>query len=152
MDVASADGAATRVLVIDDDRATVELYRAVLADEGYRVTTTASPDLEPAAVATLAPALLLLDLRFDGHAGRGVELIARLKADPATRTLPLLVCSADTLLLAELAAQLRVWDCGVLAKPFNLDDLLATVQACLGATPAPVRSDEVAAAVRRDPR
>src|SRR5689334_3459263 len=95
-DVASANGTATRVLVIDDDPPTVALYRDVLEDDGYRVVTAASPELTAAAVAALAPALVLLDLRFAGHAAHGLDLIARLKADPATRTLPLLVCSADT--------------------------------------------------------
>jgi CheY-like chemotaxis protein len=151
MDATSANGAARPVLVIDDDRPTVALYRDVLEDEGYRVLTAASPELTPAAVAARAPALLLLDLRFGGHGARGVDLIARLKADPATRTLPLLVCSADTVLLAALTAQLTAWDCATLAKPFNVDDLLAAVQDCLGTIPASVQSD-AAAPVRRDLR
>src|SRR5689334_14728867 len=151
MDATSADGA-TRVLVIDDDAPTVALYRDVLEDEGYRVVTAASPELTAAAVAALAPALVLLDLRFAGHAARGVDLIARLKADPATRTRPLLVCSADTPLLTELEGQLRAWDYATLAKPFNVDDLLAAVQDCLPAHPEPVCADVVAVAATRHPR
>lgn len=150
--MASVNGTATRVLVIDDDPPTVALYRDVLEDDGYRVVTAASPELTPAAVAALAPALVLLDLRFGGSGARGVDLIARLKADPATRTRPLLVCSADTPLLAELSDQLTAWDCATLAKPFNVDDLLAAVQDCLAATRAPVQADAAAVPVRRDPR
>ena len=136
--MAGADGKAKQVLVIDDDPSIVALYRDVLEDERYRVATTASPELAPAAVAALGPDLLLLDLRF-GHDVGGVDLIARLRGDPATRTLPVLVCSAATALLAELDDQLRAWDCGVLAKPFGLDDLLAAVARGL-ASPEPAGS------------
>jgi hypothetical protein len=36
--------------------------------------------------------------------------------------------------LATLADQLTVWDCTVLAKPFDLEDLIAHVRACLSQT------------------
>src|SRR5690348_5311952 len=91
-DMAGGGGMARLVLVIDDDRAIGELYRAILEDEGYRVRVHASPDLALAAVVELRPDLLVLDLRF-GPDGRGADVVARLKGDPATRALPVLVCS-----------------------------------------------------------
>jgi CheY-like chemotaxis protein len=119
------------VLVVDDDRDTLALYRDLLGEEGYRATLLASPDLEPAEVAALAPDLLLLDLRF-GHGPGGVCLLERLKGDSATLGIPVLVCSADhRLLLAKVYDQLAAWDCAVLAKPFGLDDLLTAIAECL---------------------
>ena len=118
------------MLVIDDDRSTLELYREILEEEGYAVTAAVSPDLEPAAVTNLAPDLILLDLLF-AHERRGVTFLEALKAHPATLPVPVLVCSADTRLLDELHDRLVAWDCGVLAKPFGLDELLAAIQDCL---------------------
>ncbi len=125
------DGRAKHVLVVDDDRDTLALYGDILGEESYRATLLASPDLEPAAVAALAPDLVLLDLRF-GHGAGGVCLLERLKGDPATQGIPVLVCSADhRLLLAELHDQLAAWDCAVLVKPFGLNDLLTAIAECL---------------------
>src|SRR4051794_11428223 len=104
-----ADGKAKHVLVVDDDAAMVVLYRDVLEDEGYRVTLMDSPELGPTVLASLAPDLLLLDLRFSGDQS-GMDLLRRLKADAATRTIPVLVCSADHYLLKALQNQLVAWD------------------------------------------
>lgn len=119
------------VLVIDDDVGTLGLFRDVLEDAGYRVTLLTTPDLVPAAVTALAASLILLDLRFR-HAADGVDLLERLKGDPTTRSIPVLVCSADHQLLDDLYDRLAAWDCGVLPKPFGLDELLAAISACVG--------------------
>ncbi len=119
------------VLIFDDDGGTRELYRDVLEDEGYRVTLFTAPELEPGAVARLAPELIVLDLRFR-HEGDGVTLLERLKGDPATRPIPVLVCSADHHLLDDLYDRLAAWDCGVLPKPFGLEEFLTAIRACLG--------------------
>jgi len=134
--VESVDWGTKHVVVVDDDRDTLALYRDVLGEESYRATLLASPDLEPAAVAALAPDLLLLDLRF-GHERRGVDLLRRLKGNPDTLAIPVLVCSADARLLDELHEELAAWDCAVLAKPFGLDDLLAAIAGCLVGQPSP---------------
>ena len=131
-----ADGRARHVLVLDDDREMLALLREVLEEESYRVTTEAAPSLQPAAVAALEPDLLLVDLRFGSERG-GVELLQRLKGDPATRTIPVLVCSADHRQIEELHDQLLAWDCAILPKPFELQDLLAAVDACLAPHPVP---------------
>jgi DNA-binding response OmpR family regulator len=119
------------VLIFDDDASTRELYRDVLEDEGYRVTLFTAPGLEPGAVARMAPELIVLDLRFR-HEADGVRWLERLKSDPATRRIPVLVCSGDRHRLEELAGQLAAWDCGVLRKPFDLEEFLAAIRACVG--------------------
>jgi DNA-binding response OmpR family regulator len=130
----SANGS-PHVLVIDDDVSTLELYQAVLEEEGYRLTLLTTPDLAPEAVSTLDPSLILLDLRFR-HETDGVGLLERLKGDPATRPIPVLVCSADHQLLDDLYDRLAAWDCGVLPKPFGLAALLAAIRACVGQSSA----------------
>jgi DNA-binding response OmpR family regulator len=119
------------VLVIDDDANTRELYQDVLEEEGYRATLVTTLDLEPEAIVTLAPELIVLDLRFR-HEADGVSFLERLKGHPATRPIPVLVCSGDHYLLENIDDQLAAWDCGVLPKPFGLEAFLAAIRACLG--------------------
>jgi CheY-like chemotaxis protein len=124
------DGTGSHVLVMDDDQDMLDLYQDVLEDEGYQVTLAPSPAVDAAAIAALAPDLILLDLRFP-RATDGLAVLERLKADPGTVAIPVLVCSGDARLLAELHERLLAWDCAVLPKPFDLDALLAAIQACL---------------------
>jgi putative two-component system response regulator len=126
--VGRADGKSPHVLVIEDDAGILELYREVLQDEGCRVTAVTSPDLDPAAVASRNPDLVLLDLRFRYDAC-GVDWLGRLKASSETRHVPVLVCSADHRLLGRLHDQLLAWECGVLPKPFGLEEFLAAIHA-----------------------
>jgi two-component system, OmpR family, response regulator MprA len=119
------------VLVIDDDVSTRQVYRDALEEEGYRVTLLTSPDLEPEGGGTLVPDLILLDLRFR-HQANGVRFLERLKGDPTTRPIPVLVCSAALQLLEDLYDPLAAWDCGALPKPFGLEELLAAVRARVG--------------------
>jgi hypothetical protein len=44
----------------------------------------------------------------------------------------MLVCSADHRLLERLHDQLAAWDCGVLRKPFGLEEFLSAIRACVG--------------------
>ena len=119
------------VLVIDDDAGTLELYRDVFEEEGYRVTLLTTPELEPEVVVTLTPELIVLDLRFR-HEADGVHFLERLKGDLATRPIPVLVCSGDHHRLDDLYDRLAAWDCGVLPKPFGLEAFLAAIRACVG--------------------
>ena len=126
------------ILAIDDEPDILEVYRDILTDEGYQVTTQLVPATDPADVLALAPDLIVLDLLI-GHEDRGTPFLAMLKADPTTRDIPVLVCSADIHRLRALEAQFASWDCGVVAKPFDVDAFLADVRACLAK--CPVRLD-----------
>ncbi len=121
---------AIHVLAINDDPAILAIYAELLAEEGYRVTAQLRPCLNTTDVRDIAPDVIVLDLLM-GREDRGTAFLAMLKADPATRDLPVLVCSADTPRLDELEHQLGIWDCGVVEKPFDIDDFLAAVRACV---------------------
>lgn len=114
------------VLAVDDDAPLGELFRELLAGEGYRVTVAAVPP-STAEVARLRPDLLLLDLRLGGPED-GWQVIARLAGDPATASVPVVVCSADIEELGRRRAYLTTREIGVVLKPFDLDDLLTAVR------------------------
>jgi CheY-like chemotaxis protein len=112
------------VMVVEDDFAIRETLRELLEEEGYGVVE-ASNGVE--ALARLrgdkAPRLILLDLMMpvmDGWQFRDV-----LEHDPKLASIPVIVISADHG-LEEKVGEMRVE--GYLAKPFELDRLLATIE------------------------
>ena len=122
-------GGGSAVLVVDDDPAIRAVLMDLLVEEGYRVAVAADGAAGLAAAFTEPPALVLTDLAMPGLGGE--EVCRRLRSDPRTRHVPLLVISA----LPRSAARERLADCphdGFLAKPFDLDDLLAAVDRALG--------------------
>ena len=112
---------AASVLVIDDDSDIVRVVTAALEDEGYRVLASlGSAAIEIAR--ELHPDVVLLDLRMPGM--DGAEVSQRLRADPATAGIPIIVVSAVQN-LAQAAEKLPVD--AQLPKPFDLDRLYTLV-------------------------
>ena len=70
-----------------------------------------------------------------GHEENGWQILELLTLDPATRPIRVIVCSAAVNSLHEHDALLQQYDCEVLAKPFDLDVLLAKVKAALARYP-----------------
>ncbi len=116
------------VLIVDDDRANLELLSRRLARQGFHVLTA---DHERAAMDLLAGRtihLILLDMIMPGVTGD--EILARLKADPSTRDIPVIMLSA----LDEMDSVVRCILMGAedyLAKPCNSVLLRARICACL---------------------
>ena len=117
----------TCIAVIDDDPACCELLHDLLSEEGYAVHLF--PDSVTAArcLRELAPAAIILDLGLE-HPTAGWEVLADLRRDPVLHATPVLVCSADVSALQERAAELERQGCTLLAKPFDVDGLLALLQ------------------------
>ncbi|MCM2255397.1 MAG: response regulator [Vicinamibacteria bacterium] len=88
-----AAAARGRLLVVDDEAAFRDSLRAQLEAVGYVVRTAASVGEATAAIAASRPDAVLLDLMLPD--GSGLELLRQLKADDATRDLPVLVISVS---------------------------------------------------------
>lgn len=113
------------VLVIEDDAAIRELIIEALTDEGYVVLGLAGG--RAALTTAAAPRLILLD-RHLGDSDGG-EVLAALRRSCARPGAPVVLMSASSTVHTE-AAELRAD--GALAKPFQLDALLACVGEFLG--------------------
>ena len=109
------------VLVVEDDESITGVIRPALEDEGYRVLTAVGGGALPLAHAQ-QPDVILLDLHMPLM--DGAEVCRRLRADPATAHIPIIVMSASRHLTA-ITAHLPIDD--HMAKPFDLDDLLRAV-------------------------
>ena len=83
------------------------------------------------AVLERAPNLIILDLQL-GNRMSGLVLPDLVRLDPATKHIPVVVCSGATSLIATTERRLRRQGCAILEKPFELDALLEHVQAAVG--------------------
>ena len=113
-----------RILVVDDDRAIRETLRAILEDEGYRVTTAANgrEALERLERAP-PPALCIVDLVMPVL--DGWELCAELARRPALARVPVLLVSANSHLDG---AGLALETVHLMRKPISFDRLLEYVE------------------------
>ena len=109
-----------RVLVIDDDSVIGTLVSAVLSKEGFDVAVATDGIAGLRAAADATPDVVLVDSTMPGMAG--AEVVAALRADPATTSVPVVMMSAD-----RTAAQQTDAD-AELPKPFAPADLVATVR------------------------
>ena len=117
-----------RVLVVEDDRDLSWLMAAHLASEGYDVVRAH----EAAAALELVGAgrvdVVVLDLMLPRISGDG--LLVRLREREGTRDLPVIVVSAKDAVWAKVDL-LRLGADDYLAKPFDLDELTARIEALL---------------------
>jgi CheY-like chemotaxis protein len=112
------------VLVVDDHRMNLSLASALLTDEGYTVLTAADGETALETIASTPPDLALLDVSLPGI--DGLEVLRRIRADPATAAIPVIVMTAGALAEEED----RAWAAGCdafHAKPPDVDRLLADV-------------------------
>jgi CheY-like chemotaxis protein len=81
-----------RVLIVDDERVNRQLLEIMLEPEGYELSVATSGDEALAMVARHPPDLVVLDIMMPGM--NGYVVTSRLKANPATRHIPVLVLSS----------------------------------------------------------
>ena len=113
---------AQTILVVDDDPGVVEMVISALEYVGYNAA--GAVDGEAVTLARrLRPALILLDMRMP-HMD-GAEVSKRLRADPRTAHIPIVVMSAEDRVRGNGLP--RPFD-GALPKPFDVSQLYATVQ------------------------
>jgi signal transduction histidine kinase/DNA-binding response OmpR family regulator len=121
-----------RALVLEDDPATREMLRRMLQREGWTVDEAANGRIGLERVARAAPDLILLDLMMPELDGFGFA--ERLRAEPAWRTIPVLVVTAKDL-TPEERLKLNGWVEQVLQKgAYSRDELLAEVRTLVRAS------------------
>ena len=81
-----------KILVIDDEEDILELLRFNLTKEGYQVCSASTGEEVLPLARTERPDLVLLDLMLPGV--DGLEVARRLKADPLTRNMAIVMLTA----------------------------------------------------------
>ncbi len=124
-----ASANAPAALVVEDDPPTAALLSDLLTDEGYAVAVSPSAFGVREMVERLQPWAIVLDLGLPYRSG--AALLADLKADPITASVPVIVVSA----LAEaLPPDRKALAAAVISKPFAVDELLDALCAAGAAT------------------
>ena len=108
------------VLAIDDDPEVLGIIRAHLVGAGYRVLVAAGGVAGLELVRTQRVDLITLDLHMSPVNGR--EVFHRLRADVATRDIPVVLVTVADALAKEIVAE------GLVSKPFLGRHLLAEVR------------------------
>ena len=140
---------ASRVLIVEDERDIRDLVLFHLEREGFQVSSASSGEEALRQVRHASPDLVLLDLMLPAMGG--LEVCRKLRQDPATVALPIVMLTAkgdevDRVLGLELGAD------DYIVKPFSPKELLARVRAVLRrAKPAPGAAAIAIGALAIDP-
>ena len=120
-----APQAAFRVLVVDDDPDMAALLASTIEAEGMEADVVGDGGAAFASVAEAPPDLVLLDVVLPG--ANGFEICRRLKSDPLTALLPVVLVTA----LEDRQSRLRGIEAGAddfLRKPVRPEELVARVK------------------------
>ncbi len=115
-----------RVLVIDDDEQVRRLLRRLLTPAGYAVEEAATAEDGLARIRAESPDLVLLDLHLPDRSGH--DVLEAIRADPATRLLPVVMLTG----MATASEKMRAQSGGVtdfIPKPFSQEELIPRVRA-----------------------
>jgi adenylate cyclase len=116
-----------RVLVVGDLEQNVRLLEAVLSSSGYEVKSASSGPQALERVRDEVPDIVLLDIQMPGM--NGYEVCRRLREDPATQFLPVVMVTSSDQEVRVNAIEAGADD--FIIKPFNKQELLARVRSLI---------------------
>ena len=127
-----------RIAVIDDDAVFLDLMNDLLAlGEGYEVLSTPDWLRGFEFIKEQQPDLVMLDLML-GREQTGWRVLQLLREDPATDHIPVIVCSAAAPALHQCGSPSEGHGAiATVAKPFDIDHLLALIASLLAGSKAP---------------
>lgn len=113
-----------QIFVVDDNTANLNLLNGILQQAGYQVRMMNNARRALAAVRSVPPDLILLDItmpEMDGY-----QVCAALKAEPTTASIPIIFISA----ISDVQDKVRAFREGgvdYICKPFQTEEVLARV-------------------------
>jgi DNA-binding response OmpR family regulator len=119
-----------RILVVEDQDSIRRMIEALVQARGYEVTAVANGAKAIDVALTNPPDLVLLDLMLPGQYD-GFDVCRRLRADPATRAVPVVIISA----LDDNESRSKAAEAGATAyytKPFSPIALLKEIERLKG--------------------
>src|SRR2546425_3015879 len=116
------------ILVVEDHDKNSKLVRDVLTFKGYEIIEAETGEEGVRLAQERHPSLVLMDIRLPGI--DGIEALERLRAEPATRGIPIMAMTASVM----TEDRRRITDAGFDAyqsKPIKVKDFVAAVERLL---------------------
>ena len=123
---------AKRILVAENDKLNMRLFREVLTHRGYETIERENGLAALEAARAAPPDLILLDVQLPD--ANGFDLLALMRQHPVLKTLPVVMLTAEATRESVLRGLQGGAD-GYITKPFEPDVLVSAVKAVLGLTP-----------------
>jgi CheY-like chemotaxis protein len=123
----------SKLLHIEDNASNVKLVERILAGRGVEVVVAMQGRLALELARQHQPALVLLDLHLPDMSGE--EVLQRLREDPATSSIPVVIVSADAT-PGQVARLLSAGATAYLTKPLDVPDLIRVINQAFQNGPA----------------
>jgi DNA-binding NtrC family response regulator len=121
-----------RILVINDTKEILELFRDVLEREmGHEVILMSFAPDELNRIVEAEPDLVIVDFVIGDREMEGWQLLQKLRMHPDTASTPVVACTAAVKQVRESEAYLLEQGIEVVLKPFTIDQLEGAVERAL---------------------
>ena len=114
-----------KILIVDDDQATLKMLSTLVANEGYSFETALDGPEALGKAKAANPDIILLDIIMPGM--DGIETCRRLKSDPGTRHIPVIILTAMGDNDSKIGA-LKAGASDFLSKPVDPADLVVRIK------------------------
>ncbi len=114
------------IAAVNADAPFLEMIKEFLGEEGYDVITLMENHGAFEIIKSRRPRLVILELLINDPE-RGWMVLNKMRLDPETAHIPVIIASTATDLIERNEAHLRAKRCDILLKPFDLEELLAMV-------------------------
>lgn len=119
------DLAGMKVMIVDDTPANIDVLRRILSEDGFEISIAMSGEAALSLVEKNRPDLILLDVMMPGI--DGFETCGKLKANPATKDIPVIFVTAKTE-VEDIVHGFKVGGVDYIAKPFKREEVVSRVQ------------------------
>ncbi|HAI59000.1 MAG TPA: response regulator [Xanthomonadaceae bacterium] len=127
----------TRALIIDDSATVTAALARMLLQNRYQLDTAVDAESGLAKIAANPPELIFLDIVLPGI--NGFEALRRIRRDPASKDIPVIMISGNEQATEQFYAQ-RIGADDFMKKPFSRYEVFARVEKLLDAEAVPKRS------------
>ena len=126
---------------MNDTQEILELFKEILTDEGYQVTLHSYSSQEMDIVLRANPDLIIADFPPITREEQGWQFIQKLKMNHPTANIPLIVCTTNMRAIRDTEGWLAAKGILVVAKPFEIDELLQAVRIQFQKGPLPLAGE-----------
>jgi len=116
------------ILIVEDNEKNRKLVRDILQFKGYQVLESETAEEGIRIAREKKPSLILMDFHLPGM--NGIEAFKVLRADPQTRSIPIVAVTASAM-PEDRRMMVEAGFDGVQTKPINVKDFLVNVAAIL---------------------